>query len=69
MLPEEHVIREALNDFRDDHKPFLYSIVVLWYFRIDQCRCDDSGGDESEEHVSPKGGELRVRPDFVPVET
>lgn len=31
LFPEEHVVGEVLDDFRDNHKPSLHSsLVILW---------------------------------------
>jgi hypothetical protein len=67
LFSEEHVVREILNDFSDNHKPSSHSrLVFLWYFDVDRFWRHDRRGNEPEEHESPKGGELRVRPDFIP---
>jgi len=67
LFPEEHVVREILNDFSDNHKPSFHgSLVFLWQFDIDRFWRHDHRGNEPEEHESPKGGELRIRPNFVP---
>lgn len=67
LFPEEHIVREVLDNLRNDHEPSPHSsLVFLWQLDVDRVWGYDRRGNKSQEHESPESGKFRVRPDFIP---